>query len=285
MSADNRLKTVTGLSSLWDGKPISRVRASEAPIKLYDKRLAFHLMIQPAIAYNLFGDNALVDQGFMSRCLLAYPESTMGKRPYVAENIYESDVYLHYANKMTNLLASRPHHASTLALSPGALEMYFDFYDQVELELCEGGECEPIAGFVNKMVNQALRIAGILAIYENPRATEVSQTHLLNGCILMRYYQSEAMRLIGEAPIHLKGLAEEQKLIHAKRLLDWINQPKVINKHFSDGLIKKKSLSLFAPRPLRKKDTLMSLVEVLVEYGYLIPAGGATNIWELNNAQ
>ena len=46
MNSDNILKTTAGLSSLWDGKPINRMRAGDGNMILYGRRFSLHLMIQ-----------------------------------------------------------------------------------------------------------------------------------------------------------------------------------------------------------------------------------------------
>ena len=80
MAPETRLKTVAGLSSLWDGAPIKRVRAGDGADILPGRRLAFHIMAQPGAAARMLCDQVLVDQGFLSRLLVAAPISTAGTR-------------------------------------------------------------------------------------------------------------------------------------------------------------------------------------------------------------
>ncbi len=47
MSKDNRLKTISTLSSLWDGTPINRTRAGDETTTLFGRRFTVHLMVQP----------------------------------------------------------------------------------------------------------------------------------------------------------------------------------------------------------------------------------------------
>jgi len=73
MNSDNAVSTLAGLSKLWDGKPLDRVRAGDGATKLYGRRLSFHMMVQPAVVELLMGNPMAQDQGFLSRCLIAYP--------------------------------------------------------------------------------------------------------------------------------------------------------------------------------------------------------------------
>jgi len=73
MSADNRLKTVAGLSALWGGDAINRTRAGDGASTLYGRRLAAHLMVQPIAARPLLADPVATGQGFLARFLIADP--------------------------------------------------------------------------------------------------------------------------------------------------------------------------------------------------------------------
>lgn len=80
--ADHRQKTVSSLSSLWDGAGIRRLRAGDGVTDLPGRRLALHLMIQPDAAAAVLADPMLRDQGILSRLLLASPASFAGERKW-----------------------------------------------------------------------------------------------------------------------------------------------------------------------------------------------------------
>ena len=50
MADDAKLRTASGLSALWDGEPIKRVRAQDGFTVLHGRRVAVHLMAQPDVA-------------------------------------------------------------------------------------------------------------------------------------------------------------------------------------------------------------------------------------------
>ena len=80
MNSENRLKTMAGFSTFWDGAPINRTRAGDGAATYYGRRLAAHLMVQPGVADTLLSDPVARDQGLLSRCLIARPASTIGQR-------------------------------------------------------------------------------------------------------------------------------------------------------------------------------------------------------------
>ena len=80
MTEDAKLRTASGLSKLWDGELIDRIRSLDGFTVLPGRRVAMHLMAQPAVAEIWFGDRLLVDQGLMSRALVTAPEPASGTR-------------------------------------------------------------------------------------------------------------------------------------------------------------------------------------------------------------
>jgi hypothetical protein len=62
MSHEAKLRTAAGLSSLWDGEAIRRVRAGDGALLLPGKRLTLHLMAQPDVAATLLSDPLLGEQ-------------------------------------------------------------------------------------------------------------------------------------------------------------------------------------------------------------------------------
>ena len=56
LSEDKKLLTAAGLSGLWDGEPIKRVRAGDGASILPGRRVAMHLMAQPDVAAVMLSD-------------------------------------------------------------------------------------------------------------------------------------------------------------------------------------------------------------------------------------
>jgi hypothetical protein len=75
MSVDNRLKTAAGLSGLWDGSPVKRVRVGDGAIA--GRRLSAYLMMQPDVSSIFLADPVLLHQGLHSRMLVAAPSSLL----------------------------------------------------------------------------------------------------------------------------------------------------------------------------------------------------------------
>ena len=72
-------RTAGTLCKLWDRGELDRVRVADGATKLHGRRFAMNLMAQPVIAERALADDVLAGQGFLARCLLAWPESTAGR--------------------------------------------------------------------------------------------------------------------------------------------------------------------------------------------------------------
>src|SRR5690606_24961431 len=80
MNSDNRLKTIAGLSQLWNGDTLDRIRSAAGASDYPGRRLAVHLMAQPVAARPLMADPQASGQGFLARFLITEPPSAIGAR-------------------------------------------------------------------------------------------------------------------------------------------------------------------------------------------------------------
>ena len=104
MNRENQTQTIAGLSSLWDGKAISWMRSGDGDMILHGRRVSLHLMIQEIILEELMGSRFLENQGFLPRCLIAFPVTTAGNRPYVERNYREDPAIYNYRKRINQLL-------------------------------------------------------------------------------------------------------------------------------------------------------------------------------------
>lgn len=274
MSPDNRLRTIAGLSSLWDGSPIKRVRVGDGANILAGKRLAVYLMVQPDAAGRFLGDPVVRDQGFLSRFLLSAPDSTAGTRfqrePHPASmeilnrfgarilSIFERPAPL--AGEMQNELAPR-----VLGFDRDATQLWRDFADHVERLLAPGQPFEPIRGFANKLPEHAARIAAVLTLVHDLSAHSISRETFQRAVILAEYYAHEALRLFAT------GCASPE-LQRAEALRHWLLT------RWSEPLIGLAAIYQKGPGCVRDAKTAKEAVSALVDHGWLISVKGAATV-------
>lgn len=270
-----RLRTIGALSKLWDGRPLDRVRSGDGASMLFDRRLSLHLMMQPLVAAELFSDPIFADQGFLSRVLCAWPETTAGTRRYRSEDASQDPAIRRYWDVLKTLLERPcPLREGTrnelmprnLPLTDPAKAAWIHYCDTIEAQLGSGQTLEPIRGLANKTAEHAARIAGVLAVIELP--------HVRAGIALMDYYLTEMLR------IQETGAADPDIRL-AEKLLDWARGFEVIYLRL---------IYRHGPNAIREAETAKRLCRLLEEHGWLSRIeGGAVidgvhrrNAWRVN---
>lgn len=266
MSDDASLRTAAGLSLFWDGAPVDRVRAGDGASKLYNRRVALHLMAQPRAALQWLQNPILKDQGLFSRCLVAYPQSTAGTRLFRPERPDETPAAANYVARMTELLGGdwpidefHELKLRTLRIIDEARELWIDQHNQIEQAIA--GELREVRGLASKAAEHLARIAAVLTMMNDPAATLVTVDAMKSATTLVEFYLGEALRLSNVQPQH-----EQADL--AMMLWIWLTQR-------GKRYVTLPEMAQFGPAKLRKAQTLRMLMNVLAEHYMvrLVPDG------------
>jgi Protein of unknown function (DUF3987) len=267
MNEENKLKTASGLSALWDGEPVRRVRAGDGAAIFSGRRLSVHLMVQPEVASILFQDRLLAGQGLHSRLLVSAPESAAGTRRPKDENPETAQALENYGSRLLEILKTplplKKDRANELApralhLSTGAIKRWTEFVGHVERQIGPGGALEPIRGLANKLPEHAARLAAVTALVGDIYAIEIDDDRMKAGIALAEYYAGEALRVFEAS----KANAD---LVLAQRLLDWLQR------QWPEPAISLPDVYQRGPRAIRDKATAKRLVGVLADHGWLTP--------------
>lgn len=271
MSKDQKLKTAAGISSVWDGDPIKRVRAGDGSTVLAGRRLSLHLMAQPDVADQLLGDELLISQGLLSRLLVAAPESTAGTRFYSDPPECARVDLDHYRRRLVELVAAQcPIRDGTrneltpraLTLDADASQIWIGFHDHIEMRLGNNGELAPISGLANKAPEHAARLATLLTLWRDLDANVVRAEELANATNLMQFYLAEALRLRGVAAIN-------PKLKLAQRVLDWLLA------RWTEPAVHPAAIYNDCPiKAVRDQKTAREIITLLEGHGWLIRIEG-----------
>lgn len=276
MSADNQLKTMSGFSSLWDGKPLSKVRSEGGATNLYNKRFSIHLMLQSVVAELLLGNQMASGQGFLARCLIVFPTSTVGTRMYEAIDA-ETNIDLTLYYKQIKKLLSTPMPLNpddareltptNISLTDSAKKIWEEFHDSIEINLGEGGKFYSIREFGAKAAEHSLRMAAVLTLFENIESVSIDEVKMRSATALVKYYLYEALRLNNMAQI-------PQELQTANKLLNWLKkQP--------DRYIYPAKVYRKGPNSIRDKNAAKLALKTLEEHGHLVKC---SNPMELDKA-
>ncbi|MGD0960799.1 MAG: YfjI family protein [Methylomonas sp.] len=267
LNNDNALKTMARWCKLWDGSPFDRVRAGDGSGILYGRRLCMHQLAQPDVMAKLLSDRMANGQGLLGRCLAAWPESTIGSR-HVDKFEWAGD-----RNELKRLYAvfkslaeAEPRTGKTpqeldpveLELDEDAIQLAVAAGNQFETLMQSGNELSELRDRAAKALENACRIAGVLAVIEGGMKTRsISKAHLERGLVLVQWYLAEALRIRGAAII-------PQSVIDAESLSKWLHGRNM--KQFSSSPI-----LTHGPSQLRNKTRLLAAIGELVSNGYLAP--------------
>ena len=295
MTTEKKTYTATTFSKWWDGAPIDRVRGGDGSSVLYGRRLSMHLMMQDKIAAEFFNDEVMRNQGLMSRFLIAYPESLTGHRHYQAYNVSDSLEMIRFYEQVQKIietpfplrmdentdLATNELDQKTIYLEDDAKRAWVAAYESIEIESGKGCLFESIEGFAGKAANHIIRLAGIMAMFDDINRKSISKEYIDNAVVLMEYYLNERLRLtkIAEPNIELE---------QAKILLKWIQEKGL-------KVVTLPDVYQNGPSRFRNKKQAESTIIILVNHCWLteIEGGGiseisgkkSNNIWRVNHAE
>jgi len=264
MNRDNQLRTAAGLSGLWDRGEADRVRAGDGAAKLYGKRLALHLLMQPVAAERVLADPVLVGQGFLARCLLAWPESTAGTRLYVAESLERDPAMRAFHARLHEVLVTPPLFAEgtrnelaprVIRLSADAKALWVAAHDEIERRQTDGAEYAQVRAWASKAAEQILRVAGVLAIVSGVAMIEAETVEA--AARLIDWHMDEAARLVGASQI-------PADIRDAEAVLAWCHQRR-LSDVYSAKLVR------LGPPCVRTADRLRVIMGVLERHGWADP--------------
>lgn len=276
MSQDHRLKTVAGLSALWGGDALTRVRAGDGTSTLHGRRLAMHLMVQPVAARPLLADPVASGQGFLARFLIAEPQSVIGLR-LAANAPIDATRQLERFNTLLRAIldAQKPLAEGSqqeldpprLMLTTEAREVLWAYYVETETAQQAGGCFEGLTAYASKTAEQAARIAGVLTLWENLSSRQIQVGMMKNGIKLARFYLGEAKRLAEAAEISV----ETEK---AERLRTWLREswPTIAAANGRNPqYILPRDVVQHGPGALRETKAAKHTLNILSGHGWIMP--------------
>jgi hypothetical protein len=180
---------------------------------------------------------------------------------YKEVDLYDTNEMRRFETRITDVLHTplplRPETRNELEprsvqLSPAAKRIWVAFHDHVEAQLPDDEKLGPIRGFASKAAEHAIRLAGVLTLIADIKATEIGQIEIEAGIELMEFYLAEALRI-------REAAEEDPAARHAARIHRWCGEKAV-------QLVRIKELMQYGPRPRRAEDVRRAMV-VLVDTG------------------
>ncbi|MEW6237080.1 MAG: DUF3987 domain-containing protein [Candidatus Omnitrophota bacterium] len=288
MSDENQTKTAAGLSELWGGGTISRVRAKDGAHYMAGRRLSIHLMLQRRIAQAFLSNATLGDQGFLSRFLPAFPASRIGERlinpDEMRKNIHDDPAFRRYCSRVRDLLESswpireettEELQPWTIRLEQKAESLWIGFHNRIETAMGEGGPLQSIRSMANKAPENVLRVAAVIEVFHKPDAEMITNETLESAIRIIIHHTNEAIRLFECAQ-------DDPDLDLARRTMAWIFR----NIELPGEAIRLKDIYQGGSRAIRFARRARVIVSILVSHGFLLQAvtggGDIKDAWIIN---
>jgi hypothetical protein len=273
MNKESIMRSAGTLCKLWDNGSLDRVRSGDGAAKLYGRRFALHLLAQPVIAERALSDDVLAGQGFLARCLLAWPEGTAGRCKYQAESLRDDAAMQRLESVLSKLhwldlpLADGEQqelNPRALRLSDEAFTYWRNVHDNVESKCGPLGKFAQVKPWARKTPEQVLRIAGVLTVLENPAAQVIEVGAIERAAELALWHLNEALRLAGTAAL-------SPEVLDAEALLNWAHTTGRRFLYSTDAMHK-------GPNRIRERDVFVVAIGELERAGWAVSVDGGMTL-------
>lgn len=265
MGQETLLRNLALLNMLWDGGTIAIDRRSKPSFRLRGRRLTFGLMVQPEALRGFLERAGTLPRGtgFLARFLVAWPESTQGRRHYrQAPSVLPA--VERFSRRIRALLDERMHTdeqgalaPTSIALTPAAQAKWIDIHDCIEDELHAAGEFKDIRDVASKAAENIARLAALFHVLQGGPSGAVDVPSIEAATTVVTWHLGEARRLLG-------ALEESPLLTATVRLDAWLRAEA---QRTQASRIPTRRIFQFGPRTVRDLAMFKATMALLAERG------------------
>jgi putative DNA primase/helicase len=223
MGKDSAMRNMALLNVLWDGGTHSIGRRTSESFTVRGARLTMGLMIQETTLREYFSKSGGLARGtgFLARFLVAWPESTIGYRPFTEAPANWPHLAAFHRRIAAILNQPAPIDddgaltPAMLTLAPDAKAAWVVYHDAIECELRSGGELCEVKDVACKSADTAMRMAALFQQFEHGMGGAIGLDSFERASRITAWHLSEARRFFGE-------LALPAELADAARLDAWL---------------------------------------------------------------
>mgnify|MGYP001200150530 CR=1 FL=1 len=265
MKEDNAMGMLAIINRIWDGNDFEPTRKIAKTKRISGRRCTSNIMLQQTVFEKWQGKQNDMSRaiGTSARFLTQRPKSTIGEREYQVPP--ERTPKMHAFYKRVRDLMEIPLPVDdegrlkppVLELSNEAKKLWTEYFNNIEESLKPGGEFAEVKDFASKISEQAVRIAGIIHVFNYGPEGEIQPVTIEQSINIAQWYLYEAKRIFVTV-----DLPEEYK--HALILQKWIKEHCQLSQlsQLSQGLILKEG-----PNKLRDKKIRDDALKILEEHG------------------
>ncbi|WP_242603906.1 YfjI family protein [Legionella impletisoli] len=256
----NPTRFVALLNRLWDGKTFTAHRKTSQSFMIQNRRLTLNLMMQPLLLQQLSSQATGIHRqsGFLARCLMAYPKSSMGNRFY-----QEPPKDFGYLESLENRLQDCLNvskqltqagciNLPTLHMGADAKKHWIHFFNETESGVSDHGQWSNIKDFASKAPENAARLAALFHLYSGSEG-DIRSEHMEQAIAIISWHLFETRRIFSIQ-------SEKEEILEAQRLLDWLITH---DKHQTTP----REIQQFSP--IRDKQARDEALELLANHNYI----------------
>jgi len=256
----NPTRFVALLNRLWDGKTTTAHRKTSQSFVIKDRRLTVNLMMQPILLdkMNPQEDGINRQSGFMARCLIAYPRSSMGSRFY-NEPPENMDFLKDYNKLITNCLnhsegltVNGCTNLPVISLSRLAKEKWIRYFNSIESGLAKNSQWFAIKDFAAKSAENIARLATLFHLFEGKQG-DISVESIEQSIEIINWHLIETKILLSSGD-------EKKSVGNAKKLSRWLESR-------GSACVEWREFQRLSP--IRSKEQLQNAINQLIEHNIL----------------
>lgn len=205
----------------WSHEPHSVNRKSGPPLFLEHPNLTLGIAVQPGFLTGMGEAGDVFEaRGLMARFLYAMPASKVGERSYDTEPIPAAlrEWYGAAVARMMHVVWDDTE-LRVMDLDAKAQASFRAFWEALEPRHKTAGDLSSVEGWAKKLPGQILRIAAILALFEEPETLTVPGEVMDDAVALAPYLIAHA-RLVAD----LMSAERQSKLGPARAVLAWLRK-------------------------------------------------------------
>ena len=284
MGKDSLMRTLSFYDTMWDGGTLRVARRTAGgSYWVKNARLTLTLQAQPGTFEDfLRTDRGLSrDIGFLSRVLVAVPESAQGRRKF-KEAPKSWPALTRFSNRISELLNAPVHVdedgglvVTTVKLAPAAKIAWVAFHDKIESELAIGGSLTDVRDVAAKAADNACRLAAVFEVVEHG-IVMIELPAFESAARIVEWHLNEARRFFG-------AMAQPEENVTVSALDAWLLE---FCRARNVSAVPVSAVQKAGPRKLRVKAALDAAVKELEALGRarLVKGQGKSKTIEINPA-
>ncbi|MDR2926424.1 MAG: DUF3987 domain-containing protein [Azoarcus sp.] len=266
MGKESIVRNLGVLNEIWGGGELSFGRKTSECFTVRGARLTMALQVQEATLRDFIDKSGALARGsgFLARFLVAWPESTIGKRAF-KENLTSWRSLGAFHVRLAEILNRKAPVGDDGALSPAALGFtpeakaaWVAFYNAIEAGLLDGGELHEVRDVASKAADNAARLAALFHVL-GKGAGSIGIGSLAPASRIVAWHLGESRRFFGE-------MAQSKEIADAMKLESWLLG---YCRRQGTHMAGKSHVIQCGPNPLRDKRRLDAAIAELEALGRL----------------